>query len=161
MFANLKPVHLRHGDVQQDEIRLILAGDGKRHAATRKRAHVVPFVPQYFLHQFQVGRLIVHHHDAARAFPIFHARSTAAFELVVRLRALALLPLIFRFQNHGSASSRRCVSASYLYLSASSRNAQAHRPFCPSTRWMSASSESFSPFRTAWSNSASNSAGTS
>src|SRR5437879_3771273 len=161
MFAHLKPVHLRHGDVQQDEVWLILAGDGKRQAATRKRAHVVPFVTQYFLHQFQVGRLIVHHHDAARAFLILHPRSTGAFELVVRLRALPLLPVILRFRNHGWASSRSCVSASYSYLSASSRNAHANRPFCFSTTWMSASSESFSPFRTAWSNSASNSAGTS
>src|SRR5713226_8050908 len=159
MFAHLKPVHLRHVDVQQDEIWLILAGDGKGQAPARKRAHFVPCLLQYVLHQFQVGRLIVHHHDAARALPILHARSASAFELVVRLRALALWPLILRFRNHGCASSRRFVSASYSYLSASSRNAHANCPFCFSTRWMSPSSESFSPFRTAWSNSASNSAG--
>ena len=63
-----------------------LASGGKRQTATGEGSHSVSFVPQHILHQLQIGRLIVNHHDAAGSISIHPVRQASASERLGRLR---------------------------------------------------------------------------
>src|SRR5207302_6788995 len=63
--TDLEAIHLRHVDVQQNQIRRILPGGRYGQPSARKRPNVEALPPQHVLEQPQIVRLIVHQNDVS------------------------------------------------------------------------------------------------
>ena len=66
VLAHLIAVHLRHVDVQQDQVRGILPGRQQRQFAARDGSGLVPAILEHAGQDLEVGRDVVHHQDVGR-----------------------------------------------------------------------------------------------
>ena len=66
VLAHLVAVHLRHIDVQQDQVRRILPRRQQRQLAARDRADLIPAILEHAGQHLEIGGDVVHHQDAGR-----------------------------------------------------------------------------------------------
>ena len=64
VFAHLVAVHLRHIDVQQDQVRGIALRRQQRQLAAGDRADLIPAVLEHAGQHLEIGGGVVHHQDA-------------------------------------------------------------------------------------------------
>ena len=64
VFADLVSVHLRHIDVQQDQVRGIAPRRQQRQLAAGNRSDFIPAVLEHAGQHLEIGRGVVHYQDA-------------------------------------------------------------------------------------------------